>query len=172
VSGNEGYAFFQGLDVAASGRVDLGYQALVAVDPAKFGLGNARIDSWFVSKPAGSATWSAPLKISSAPSDPAASAQNNLARQFYGDYNTLVSAGPKTWFISTDTRNGIGCTAVDDYQVFVFGSGLVRGDMADRILTRTGGDPNAHEPGQKPAPPDHCGGQFGNSDAFVSRVTP
>ncbi len=41
VSGNEGYAFYQGLDVAPNGRIDLAYQALVAVDPSTFGIGNA-----------------------------------------------------------------------------------------------------------------------------------
>jgi len=78
----EGDAFFQGLDVAPNGRVDVGYQALQAVSPNIFGTGNATIDSWYVSKPA-AGPWSAPVKVSSTSSDPAASAQNNLARQFW-----------------------------------------------------------------------------------------
>lgn len=167
----EGYAFFQGMDVAPNGRVDIGYQALKAMNPATFGAGNAAIESWYVNKPAGG-MWSTPMKVSSAPSDPAASAQNNLARQFYGDYNTLVSTNTRAWFIYTDTRTGVGCPAVDQYQRIIAGTETVRGDMADRIATRLGQNPYAHEPGSKPAPPEHCAGQFGNSDAYVSVITP
>src|SRR5438093_1253689 len=43
-----GYAFFQGLDVAPNGRVDLAYQALVATSTTTYGMGNARIDSYYV----------------------------------------------------------------------------------------------------------------------------
>jgi hypothetical protein len=167
----EGYAFFQGLDVAPNGRVDIGYQAQKALNPNTFGTGNASIDSYYVSKQGGGA-WSAPLKISTASSDPAASAQNNLTRQFYGDYNVLVSVNKSAWFIYTDTRNGVGCPAVDQYQRIIVGTETVRGDMRDRIATRLGQNPYSHEPGSKPAPPEHCAGQFGNSDAFVSVITP
>ncbi len=166
----EGYAFFQGLDVAPNGRVDVGYQALKAINPNTFGTGNAAIDSWYVSN-SGSG-WSAPVKVSSAPSDPAASAQNNLARQFYGDYNTLVSDNTHAWFIYTDSRNGAGCPAVDEYQQAILGTSAVRGDMADRVDAKLGLDPYSHQPGSKPAPPEHCDRQFGNTDAFVSVIAP
>lgn len=167
----EGYAFFQGLDVAPNGRVDLGYQAQIAINPATFGTGNAAIDSFYVSKPAGG-SWSAPTKVSTQSSDPAVSAQNNLARQFYGDYNTLVSRNDRAWFIYTDARRGVGCPAVDQYQRIIAGTETVRGDMRDRIATRLGQNPYSHEPGFKPAPPEHCAPQFGNTDAFVSAITP
>ena len=49
------------------------------------------------------------------------------------------------WFIYTDARNGVGCPAVDAYQA--------------------GTAP-------KPAPEDVCAGQFGNTDAYVSTITP
>ena len=99
-------------------------------------------------------------------------AQNNLQRQFFGDYNQMVSSSDRAWFIYTDTRNGVGCPAVDDHQHFLLDNGLVlRGDMADRIASRTGATP-AIEPGEKPAPPTDCLGQFGNSDAYVSTITP
>jgi hypothetical protein len=145
----EGYAFFQGLDVAPNGRVDIGYQALKATDTSTFGTGNALIDSYYVSN-SGSG-WSAPLKVTTTSSDPAASAQNNLQLQFWGDYNTLVSSNAKAWFIYTDSRNGAGCTAVDAYQHAVDGSG-----------------PSA----PKPAPQLACPSQFGNTDVFVSVITP
>jgi hypothetical protein len=166
----EGYAFYQGLDVAPNGRVDVGYQALKTSNPATYGTGNAWIDSWYSSNAGGG--WSMPVKVSTASSDPAASAQNNLARQFFGDYNQIVSSNAKAWFIYTDTRNGDGCEAVDEYQHFVDGTSVVRSDGADRYLRRLGQDPYAHEPNTKPAPPQHCPAQFGNSDAYVSAVSP
>lgn len=169
-TGGEGYSFFQGLDVAPNGRVDIGYQALRAGNPTTFGTGNATIDSWYVSL--GGTGWSSPARVSSASSDPAASAQNNLGRQFFGDYNTLVSTSANAWFIFTDTRSGTGCSAVDEYQTAVFGTGVMRGDMGDRIASRTGQDPYSHEPGRKPAPPEHCPAQFGNSDARVAVIDP
>lgn len=150
--------------------VDIGYQALVATRTNTYGTGNASIDSWYTSS--NGSGWTAPLKVSSASSDPAASAQNNLARQFYGDYNQVASSNGKAWFIYTDTRNGVGCPAVDGYQRIISGTSAVRSDGADRFLTRLGQDPYAHDPGTKPAPPQHCAGQFGNSDAYVSIITP
>jgi hypothetical protein len=149
VSGSEGYAFFQGLDVAPNGRVDVGYQAQVATNPATYGTGNATINSYYVSSADG-VSWSSPTLITSAGSDPAASAQNNLARQFWGDYNTLASTNGFALFIYTDSRTGVGCAAVDTYQ-----------HALDAGTTAT-----------KPAPPTDCPSQFGNSDVFVSKVAP
>ncbi|MBI5879939.1 MAG: exo-alpha-sialidase [Chloroflexi bacterium] len=167
----EGYAFFQGLDVAPNGRVDVGYQALLATNASTFGTGNAQIDSYVTFSANGGNAWSAPLKVSNASSDPAASAQNNLARQFYGDYNTLVSTSNAAFFIYTDTRNGVGCPAVDAYQAAIAGTSVVRGDMADRLATRLGQNPYANAPAIKPAPGLVCPAQFGNSDAYVSKVS-
>ena len=147
----EGYAFFQGLDVAPNGRVDVGFQGQTAKKTTTYGTGNASINSYYTASTDGGATWSTPLKISSAASDPAASAQNNLQRQFWGDYNTLASNDATALFIYTDTRNGQGCAAVDAYQHGVDGSGPATA---------------------KPAPPNVCPAQFGNSDVFVSKVTP
>jgi hypothetical protein len=169
---SQGYAFYQGVSIAPSGRIDVGYQALKAEDPSTFGTGNAAIDSWYASSTDHGATFTAPVRISTTSSDPAVSAQNNLQRQFFGDYNQMVSSTDRAWFIYTDTRNGDGCPAVDAYQQFLVTNGLVlRGDMADRILARTGATP-AIEPGEKPAPPTDCTTQFGNSDAYVSTITP
>jgi hypothetical protein len=170
-TGGEGYAFFQGLDVAPNGRVDLGYQALKATDPTTFGTKNATIDSYYASKPT-TGGWTTPLKVTTASSDPAASAQNNLQRQFWGDYNTLVSTNAYAWFIYTDSRNGVGCPAVDAYQQYLISIGaVIREDDADEFDAHNGKTP-ATEPVSKPAPGQVCAGQFGNSDAFVSRITP
>jgi len=149
----DGYAFFQGLDVAPNGRVDVGYQALKAnaTSPTAYGTGNATIDSFYVLSTNGGATWSASTQVSSVSSDPAASAQNNLARQFWGDYNTLASTSANAFFIYTDSRNGAGCAAVDAFQHGVDGSGPVT---------------------SKPAPGNVCPAQFGNTDVFVSKIAP
>jgi hypothetical protein len=124
----------------------VGYQALKATDTSTFGTGNAAIDAYYV-KNSGSG-WSAPFKVTSVSSDPAVSAQNNLQAQFWGDYNTLVSSNATAWFIYTDSRNGAGCPAVDNYQ--------------KNLATAA-----------KPAPQNDCpSSQFGNTDAFVSVITP
>jgi hypothetical protein len=171
----QGDAFFQGLDVAPNGRIDLAYQAQVAVNPSVFGTGNAAIDSWYVSAAPGAPAvgpWTPPLKVSTVSSDPAVSAQNNLQRQFMGDYNTLVSSNTRAWFIWTDARSGAGCPAVDAYQKYLVDNGLVvRGDMGDRLASRRGIDPYANDPSVKPAPPLDCPPQFGNTNAFVARIT-
>ncbi len=146
----DGYAFFQGLDVAPNGRVDLGYQALKTKNGSTYGVGNATVNAFYSSSTDG-VHWSPSAKVSSVSSDPAASAQNNLQRQFWGDYNTLVSSNPSAWFIYTDSRNGAGCPAVDAYEHGIDGSGPAVA---------------------KPAPEDVCPAQFGNSDTFVSTITP
>ncbi len=169
---SNGYAFFQGVSVAPNGRVDVGYQALITRNPTTFGTGNASIDSYYTNSLNHGATFSTPIKVSSRSSDPAVSAQNNLQRQFFGDYNQIVSSADKAWFIYTDSRNGAGCPAVDAYQHFLVDNGLARrGDMSDRIASRTGATP-AVEPGEKPTPPVDCPARFGNSDPFVSTITP
>ncbi|MCW5883099.1 MAG: hypothetical protein KIS91_19350 [Anaerolineae bacterium] len=112
------------------------------------------------------------MKASAASTDPAASTQNSLARQFMGDYNTVVSTNTRAWFIYTDTRSGAGRLDVDAYQRFIAGTPVVRGDMADRVARRLGQNPYANDLSVKPAPPQVCPAQFGNSDAYVSVITP
>lgn len=169
----QGYAFFPGLSVAPNGRVDVAFQGLQAVDPTSFGTGNASIDAYAASKPKGGA-WSAVSKISTASSDPAASATNALGQQFWGDYNTLVSTNSTAWFISTDSRNGVGCAAVDAYQHYLVDAGLARrSDGADRRGFRnTGVDPALADPVAKPAPQVSCDSQFGNTDSHVAKYDP
>jgi hypothetical protein len=164
-----GVPFFQGLDVAGDGRIDLGWQALTAVNPATFGTGNASINSYYSSSAAGGTAFTAPSRVSTVSSDPAASAQNNLQRQFWGDYNTLVSKGNTAWFIYTDSRHGAGCPAVDAYQRFLVDSGAVV-EQEEREDRKAGKEADADS--DVPAPPTECPAQFGNTDAFVSVITP
>jgi hypothetical protein len=173
VSGNEGYAFFQGLDVAPTGRVDLAYQALVAANPAVVGTGNAAIDAYGAHKSPGGA-WTVPVKLTHVSSDPAASAQNNLQLQFWGDYNTLVSDADGAWYIFIDSRNGVGCPAVDAYQKFLKDNGLVVREDGDDVFDQrtTGVNPALSDPSVKPAPLVDCPRQFGNTDIMTVRFTP
>ncbi|MGI8756592.1 MAG: sialidase family protein [Acidimicrobiales bacterium] len=165
-----GVPFFQGLDVAATGRVDVGWQAMTAVDPSTFGTGNAAINAYASSSSAGGTAFTAPTRVSSASSDPAASAQNNLQRQFWGDYSTLVSKGNTAWFIYTDSRSGVGCPAVDAYQRFLVTSGAQIEDEEGEGAPKAGKDGPAD--GDKPAPPTDCPAQYGNTDVVVSVITP
>ncbi len=169
----QGYAFFPGLDVAPDGRVDLAFQALTAVDPTTFGTGNAAIEAWYVSSDAGT-SWSAPVKVSAVSSDPAVSAQNNLQRQFWGDYNTLVSTADTAWFIYTDSRNGVGCAAVDAYQDYLSANGLAENEERENARdTRRpdAGTQDPSDPSTKPAPPLVCDPKFGNTDVHVSVIS-
>jgi len=165
-----GIPFFQGLDVSGSGRVDLGWQAMTAANPNTFGTGNAKINSYYASASAGGTAFTARTKVNSVASDPAASAQNNLQRQFWGDYNTLVSKGGKAWFIYTDSRRGSGCPAVDAYQRFLVSSGAAIEEEEHGAEPKAGQE--APEDGDVPAPPTDCPAQFGNTDVFVSNLTP
>jgi hypothetical protein len=164
-SGGPGYAFFDSLDVAPNGRVDVGYQSQVAADPTTFGTGNAKIDAYVAQSSDGGATFST-TKTTPVSSDPAVSAQNNLQRQFWGDYNTAISSNDKAWFIYTDGRTGAGCPAVDAYQRQIAAGGPAVGEDPD--------DPNAgtDAPGDlsKPAPPADCPANFGDTNGFVGLV--
>ncbi len=168
---NQGYAFFPGLDVSATGRVDLAWQGLKASNPSIFGTGNATIDAYYSSLPVGGTGWTAPAKVSTVSSDPAVSAQNNLQRQFWGDYNTLVSGASTAWFIYTDSRTGVGCSAVDGYQTYLSDNGLARPDETDggkdTDKSATGASTVAVA---KPAPPIDCTSQYGNTDVYVSVI--
>lgn len=59
-----GVPFFQGLDVSSDGRVDLGWQALTAVNPNTFGTGNATINAYASSSQPGGMAFGAPTKVS------------------------------------------------------------------------------------------------------------
>jgi hypothetical protein len=98
--------------------------------------------SYFAESTNGSG-FSAPIKISSASSDPDVSSTNSLGAQFQGDYNTLISDDVHAWFIWTDGRNGATCDAVD-----AFRAGTA----------------------SKPDEPVACPPNFGNTDIFVGTV--
>ena len=138
-------AFFTGVAVSPDGsKVTVATQALDAKPAGTApGAGVVHYDSYLAESVNGGA-FSAPLKISSASSDPDGSSTNSLGAQFQGDYNTLISDDQHAWFIWTDARAATPCAAVDAFRA------------------GTGPRPNV---------PASCAGTFGNTDIFVGRVT-
>ncbi len=90
------------------------------------------------------------------------------------DLGEQTPASTSAWFIFTDSRNGIGCPAVDADQQYLVSSGLViREDGADVMSQRvTGINPALTDPVTKPAPGKVCPAQFGNTDLVVAQITP
>lgn len=138
-------AFFPGVAVSPDGsKVSVATQALDAkLAGTKPGAGVVHYDSYFTESMNGGA-FSAPLKISTATSDPDGSSTNSLGAQFQGDYNTLISDNQNAWFIWTDARNATPCAAVDAYRAST---------------------------APKPNVPAKCAGTFGNTDIVVGQVT-
>lgn len=137
--------FFPGVAVSPDGKkVTVATQALDVVPAGtKPGAGVVRYDSYITESVQGG-PFSAPLKISTASSDPDGSSTNALGAQFQGDYNTLVSDNQNAWFIWTDARNAATCAAVDAFRA---------GTAA------------------KPSVPKSCPDNFGNTDIVVARVS-
>jgi len=138
-------AFFPGVAVSPDGsKVTVATQALDAKPAGTApGPGVVHYDS-YIAESVGGGSFSAPLKISSASSDPDGSSTNSLGAQFQGDYNTLISDNMHAWFIWTDARGATPCAAVDTF--------------------RATGPP-------RPNVPASCAGTFGNTDIFVGRVS-
>lgn len=166
----QGSAFFDSLDVAPTGRVDVGFQGLAVLgSAATFGTGNAAISSSYASR--GASGWNAPVTVSTATSDPAVSSQNNLRAQFWGDYSTTVSTASKAWFVwADDSRTGSGCAAVDAYQRTLTDLGLPTAEE-DELAVKDKPSGGVAEPA-KPAPEAVCSPAFGNTDIRLAVVTP
>jgi hypothetical protein len=138
-------AFFPGVAVSPDGStVSVATQALDAKPGGTApGAGVVFFDSYFAESVSGG-SFSSPLKISSASSDPDGSSTNGLGAQFLGDYNTLISDNEHAWFIWTDASAATPCAA------------------ADAFRAGTGSQPNV---------PVDCDGTFGNTDILVGRVS-
>jgi hypothetical protein len=134
--------------VAVNGRnVFIGFNA-IDDKPAGTapGAGVVMYDAYYVLSADGGSTFTAPVKISAASSDPDAATTNGLTAQFLGDYNGAAAGSDGAfWFSWTDTRNGAPCAAIDAYRA------------------GTGPRPNIY---------DSCPANFGNSDIFVAKITP
>jgi hypothetical protein len=107
-------------------------------------------DTYYVESGNGGSTFTAPLRVSTASSNPEASAYNNLKEQFLGDYIGIVDGPTQATIVWTDARNADLCRAVSDYQSAVYAG------------PSTAVAPN---------PDSACTTNFGNTDTFAANVS-
>ena len=142
-------AFFPAASVSPSGVVSVAFDALTtppASDPWQ--TGTQVYDVYYVqSTPSGAFT--APIRVSTASSNPDGSSYNNLMEQFLGDYIQVVSGPASAYIVWTDSRNATACTAVDAYRTAVYGG------------SKTAVAPN---------PDTACASSFGNTDTMIAAV--
>jgi hypothetical protein len=142
-------AFFPEPAIGGDGVVSVGFDALTmppADNPWQTGV--QTFDVYYV-QDSGSG-FTAPLRVSSAPSNPDGSSYNNLMEQFLGDYIGIVSGPSSSWLAWTDSRNADACAAVDAYRNQVYSG------------SKTAVAPN---------PDSACSTDFGNTDSMVAEIT-
>lgn len=143
-------AFFPAASVAANGTVTLTFDALTqppAGNPWQTGV--QVYDNYFAESPAGGTAFSAPIRVSTASSNPDSSSYNNLQEQFIGDYIDIVAGPTSAYIVWTDSRNAVPCQAVDNYRSAVYAG------------SKTAVAPN---------PDTACSTNFGNTDTEVAVV--
>jgi len=142
-------AFFPQAAVSPAGTLSVTFDALTqppANDPWQTGV--QTYDNYYVESPPGGASFTAPLRVSTAPSNPDGSSYNNLQEQFIGDYIGIVDGPRQAYLVWTDSRNATACAAVDVYRSQVYA-------------------------GEKPVPPNPdqaCATSFGNTDTMAAAV--
>jgi hypothetical protein len=143
-------AFFPAASVAPSGLVSLTFDALTQ-PPADnpFQTGVQVYDNYYAESPAGGTAFTAPVRVSSASSNPDGSAYNDLQEQFIGDFIDMVSGPTGAYLVWTDSRNATPCQAVDTYRSAVYAG------------SKTAVAPN---------PDTACGASFGNTDTMAAVV--
>jgi len=138
-------AFFASVAADPHGNVNVAFLALDDVPTGTApGAGVVYYDAYFTRSTNGGASFSKPLKISTASSDPDGSSTNSLAAQFLGDYITAVADGSHVYAVWTDSRNATPCAAVDAYRAGT---------------------------GPKPDVITQCPTTFGNTDIFLGIVS-
>lgn len=143
-------AFFPAVSVSPAGIVSVAFDALSkppAGDPWQTGV--QTYDVYYAQSPAGGLAFGAPIRVSSASSNPDGSSYNNLMEQFLGDYIDIVSGPTSAYVIWTDARNAAPCAAVDAYRNAIYG-----------------GSKSAVAPN----PDTACAPSFGNTDTVIAPV--
>ena len=137
-------AFFASVTTDPSGKVDVAFLALDDVPTGTApGAGVVHYDAYFTQSTNGGATFSSPVVISSASSDPDGSSTNGLTAQFLGDYITAVADSSHVYAVWTDSRNATPCAAVDAFRAGTAG--------APDVITQ-------------------CPTTFGNTDIFLGII--
>ncbi|HZC79851.1 MAG TPA: sialidase family protein [Ktedonobacterales bacterium] len=143
-------AFFPQASVSSGGSVSVVFDALTmppADNPWQTGV--QVYDNYYTQSPAGGTAFTAPLRVSTASSNPDGSAYNNVQEQFLGDYIGIVSGPSTAYVLWTDSRAATPCQAVDDYRNAVYAG------------SKTAVAPN---------PDTACAASFGNTDTEVAAV--
>lgn len=143
-------AFFPAASVAPNGMVSLTFDALTQPpvnNPWQTGV--QVYDTYYTESPAGGAAFGAPIRVSTASSNPDGSAYNDLQEQFIGDYIDIVAGPISAYVVWTDARNATPCQAVDAYRNAVY------------ALSKTAVAPN---------PDNTCVTSFGNTDTYAAIV--
>src|SRR5205807_9189216 len=135
--------------VAPNGTISLTFDALTR-PPANnlWQTGMQVYDNYFAESPKGGLAFGAPIRVSTAPSNPDGSSYNNLQEQFLGDYIDIV-AGPDTaYLVWTDSRAAAACAAVHSYRDAVY--------AGQKVVA--------------PNPDSACSTDFGNTDSEAGVV--
>jgi hypothetical protein len=143
-------AFFPAVDVSPSGTIAITFDALTAPpanDPWQTGV--QTYDNYFVESLGGGGSFTAPVEISSATSNPDGSSYNNLMEQFIGDYVDIAAGPGSAYVVWTDARNATPCAAVNAYRSAVYAG------------SKTAVAPN---------PDLTCATTFGETDTDISAV--
>jgi hypothetical protein len=143
-------AFFPQAAVSSAGTVSVTFDALTQ-PPAgdEFQTGVQTYDNYYVESSAGGASFTGPLRVSTASSNPDGSSYNNPEEQFIGDYIGIVDGPQQAYLVWTDSRDATACAAVDSYRSQIY----------------AGGKPVA------PNPDKACATRFGNTDTMAAAVT-
>jgi hypothetical protein len=135
-------AFFPAADVAPNGLVSLTFDALTFPHPDNSPLDTSTVyDNYYAESPAGGTAFTAPVRVSTASSNPDGSSYNNLQEQFIGDYIDIVAGPRSAYIVWTDARNAAKCAAVDNYRNAVYaGSKSAVAPNPDTACTTNFGD--------------------------------
>src|SRR5207244_2762031 len=110
-------AFFASVAAETDGAVNVAFLAMDDVRSGTApGAGVVHYDAYLTQSADGAASFSRPLKISTAASDPDGSSTNGLGAQFLGDYITAVAGPLGVLVVWTDSRNATPCAAVDAFR--------------------------------------------------------
>jgi hypothetical protein len=138
-------AFVASVAADPNNNVNVAFTALDDVPTGTApGAGVVHFDTYLTRSTNGGASFSSPLLISAATSDPDGSSTNSLVAQTVGGI-TAVADASHVYVVWTDSRNATPCAAVDAYRAGT---------------------------GPKPNVITQCPTTFGNTDIFLSTVTP